>query len=257
MAKKVNKTAKKKPVAKVGKLKKTAKSTKKSAIVKKKVKKAVKTTKSKKAVVKKTVSKKKAASSKKAVGPKKIRRKRKSTLTANELEHFRELLLERLKEILGSVNHIESEALKTSRQDSAGDLSSMPIHMADIGSDNYEQEFALGLMDSERKIVQEIYEALKRIQSGTYGICEGTGEPIPKKRLEGIPWTRYCVEYAEMVEKGLAFESEGAYEEELEDIDGEDADLEDDADDEEDDEDLDRYFYGYDDDDDEDEDELR
>ena len=88
-------------------------------------------------------------------------------MKAKELAHFRELLIEKLKEITGDVNHIESGALKTSRQDSAGDLSSMPIHMADIGSDNYEQEFALGLMDSERKIVREIYEALKRIEEKT------------------------------------------------------------------------------------------
>ncbi|MEN8127965.1 MAG: TraR/DksA C4-type zinc finger protein [Planctomycetota bacterium] len=163
------------------------------------------------------------------------------------MKRYRELLIERLKEILGSVNHIESGALKTSRQDSAGDLSSMPIHMADIGSDNYEQEFALGLMDSERKIVQEIYEALKRIQNRTYGICEGTGKPIPKKRLDGIPWTRYCVKYAEKVEKGLVLEKEPSYEDEFEYVMAEeDEDIEIDGD-------RDMFFYGYDDEEEEEE----
>lgn len=122
-------------------------------------------------------------------------------LTAEELEHFRRLLLEKLAEITGDVKHIESETLKSSRGDAAGDLSSMPIHMADIGSDNYEQEFALGLMDGERIIVREIIAALKRIEKGTYGICEGTGEPIPLTRLNGIPWTRYCLKYAALQEK--------------------------------------------------------
>ena len=105
------------------------------------------------------------------------------------------------------MDHIEKEFLQKSRQDSTGDLSSMPIHMADIGSDNYEQEFALGLMSNERKTVQEILWALKRIDAGTYGMCEGTGEPIPKARLEAFPWARYSVQYAEKIEKGLVVEA--------------------------------------------------
>ncbi|NLW84575.1 MAG: TraR/DksA family transcriptional regulator [Phycisphaerae bacterium] len=126
----------------------------------------------------------------------------KTYLTKNELEHFRGLLIGKLKQITGDVNHIEEEFLRKSRQDSTGDLSSMPIHMADIGSDNYEQEFSLGLMATEQKIVQEIMIALRRIENGTYGMCEGTGEAIPKTRLEAFPWARYCVRYAEMLEKG-------------------------------------------------------
>lgn len=126
-----------------------------------------------------------------------------SVLSADQLAHFRTLLLEKLEEITGDVDHLESGSLKSPRGDAAGDLSSMPIHMADIGSDNYEQEFALGLMSSERKIVREIIAALKRIDNGTYGICEGTGEPIPLPRLNGIPWARYCVQYAEKLEKGM------------------------------------------------------
>ncbi len=129
-------------------------------------------------------------------------------LNAEELEHFRQLLLEKLQEILGDVDWIENEALRKSRLDSMGNLSTMPIHMADLGTDNYEQEFSLDLMDSERKIVQEILEALNRISIGTYGICEGTGQPIPKARLEANPWARYCVEYASLIEQGKVIEGE-------------------------------------------------
>jgi len=82
----------------------------------------------------------------------------------------------------------------------------MPIHMADIGTDTYEQEFSLGLMDSERRLVREILDALRRIEQGTYGICEGTGKPIPKGRLEANPWARYCVEYASLLEQGKVIE---------------------------------------------------
>jgi DnaK suppressor protein len=135
-------------------------------------------------------------------------RSKKTHLSAADIEHFQQLLLDKRREILVNVNEMEDEALKKSRLDASGDLSSMPIHMADIGTDNYEQEFALGLMDSERKLLREIDDALQRIDDHTYGICEGTGKPIPKARLEAQPWARYCVEYARMVEQGMTTEQE-------------------------------------------------
>lgn len=127
-----------------------------------------------------------------------------SQLTSEELIHFRQLLLEKLKELVGDVHWFEDEGSRRSRLEAAGDLSrsKMPIHMADIGTDVYEQEFSLGLMDSKRALVQEILDALKRMEQGTYGICEGTGNPIPQGRLEASPWARYCVEYASLVERG-------------------------------------------------------
>ena len=135
-------------------------------------------------------------------------RSKKSRLTASEIEHFQQMLLEKRREIVGDVNEMKDEALKKPRLDASGDLSSMPIHMADLGTDNYEQEFALGLMDGERKLLKEIDDALQRIEEGTYGICEGTGKPIPKARLEAQPWARYCIEYARMLEQGLVEENQ-------------------------------------------------
>lgn len=136
------------------------------------------------------------------------RSKKKNGLSAKEVQAFREKLLVKRREIVGDVNEIEGEALKKSRLDASGDLSSMPIHMADLGTDNYEQEFAIGLMDSERKLLNEIDDALRRIDKGNYGVCEGTGKPIAKARLEAKPWARYCVEYARMVEDGIVPEEE-------------------------------------------------
>jgi len=135
-------------------------------------------------------------------------RAKKTRLTAGDTERFKQMLLEKRREIVMNVNEMEDEALKKSRLDASGDLSSMPIHMADIGTDNYEQEFALGLMDSERKLLKEIDDALERIEQGVYGTCEATGKPIAKARLEAKPWARYCVEYARMLEQGLVTESE-------------------------------------------------
>jgi RNA polymerase-binding protein DksA len=132
----------------------------------------------------------------------------KTRLSAADLQHYRQLLLHKRREILGNVSEIEGEALRKSRLDASGDLSSMPIHMADLGTDNFEQEFSLELMNSERKLLVEIDDALNRITAGTYGICEGTGKPITKARLEAQPWARYSVEYAKMVEEGRVKEGQ-------------------------------------------------
>lgn len=130
------------------------------------------------------------------MGKKKEKRQK---LTSAEIRKFRAMLLEKRSEILSSVTSMETETLRRERSD----LSNMPIHMADMGSDSYEIENTIGLMSSERKILVEINEALDRIENGTYGICEGNDEPIPKARLEAIPWARYCVACATLVEKGL------------------------------------------------------
>jgi DnaK suppressor protein len=132
----------------------------------------------------------------------------KARLSPADIEHFRQLLVRKRREILSSVSEIEGEALRKSRLDASGDLSSMPIHMADLGTDNFEQEFSLELMDSERRLLVEIEDALSRVENGTYGICEGTGKPIAKARLEAQPWARYSIEYAKMLEEGVIPESD-------------------------------------------------
>ncbi len=133
---------------------------------------------------------------------------KKSHLSTADIKRFQKMLLDKRQEIIGNVNEMKDEALNKSRLDAAGDLSSMPIHMADIGTDNYEQEFTLGLMDSERKLLREIDDAMQRIEDRKYGICEGTDKPIPKARLEAQPWARYCIEHARMLEQGQAGEQE-------------------------------------------------
>ena len=125
----------------------------------------------------------------------------KSSLSAEDLNDFQELLLGKRRELLKNVTDIQDSALKKNRQDASGDLSMMPVHMADLGTDNYEQEFALDLMDSERKVLLEIDEALSRIENKTYGICLGTEAPISVARLKAKPWSRYCIEHARELEK--------------------------------------------------------
>ena len=123
-------------------------------------------------------------------------RKVKTGLKKKDLMHYRQLLLEKRAEMLGDV-----EAMDRVRNDSGGDISHMPLHMADVGSDNYEQEATLGLMEFERKILREIDEALVRMIDGCYGVCMMTGEPIKRERLDAKPWAKYTIEVVRELEK--------------------------------------------------------
>jgi len=128
----------------------------------------------------------------------------KTKLTAKELREFKKLLLDKRAELVGDVRRLSDRALK-SNSDGNVDHTTMPIHMADVGSDNWEQEFALGLVAGEQVIVREIDEALNRIDNRTYGICLATRQPISKARLLAKPWAKYCIEYARAREEGRAF----------------------------------------------------
>jgi RNA polymerase-binding protein DksA len=127
-------------------------------------------------------------------------RKNQAGLSSRELEHFRDLLLQKRREIVGDMSQMEREALRSA---SGSNLSNLPLHMADMGTDNYEQEFTLGLVEKDRVILREINSALAKIMDGSYGICEGTGKPISKVRLEAQPWARFSIEYARQMEKGF------------------------------------------------------
>jgi len=83
---------------------------------------------------------------------------------------------------------------------SGGNLSNMPVHMADMGSDVYEQDFTLGMAETERAIITEIDAALQRIEDKTFGICQMTGKPISKARLDAKPWAKYTIEAERIAE---------------------------------------------------------
>lgn len=122
----------------------------------------------------------------------------KSKLTRRDLDRFRNLLLIKRAELVGDLSAMEAEALKSD----GGNVSHMPIHMADIGTDTYDQDFMLGLAETERERLREIDAALARIEDRTYGVCQMTGKPIPKARLNAKPWAKYTVEAARELERG-------------------------------------------------------
>ena len=92
-------------------------------------------------------------------------------------------------------------------KESAQELPGYSLHMADSGTDNFDRDFALSLLSSDKDAVFEIEEALKRIERKTYGVCELTNKTIPRVRLEAIPWTRFTVESQAQLEKDGALRS--------------------------------------------------
>lgn len=118
-----------------------------------------------------------------------------------ELIEFRDLLEGLQRRLRGDVTQLTSEALGIDREGNNTESKS-PTHMAELGSDTFEQDFALSLVANEQETLEEIAAALVRIKDGTYGLCEGcikeeksaTQSAIPKARLRAIPYARNCVE---------------------------------------------------------------
>lgn len=123
-------------------------------------------------------------------------------LTKKECEQYRKLLLTLRDQVLDGIHFLTGDNLNRSQRDASGDLSGYSLHMADQGTDNYDREFALNLASSEQDILYEIDEAIRRIDAGTYGICEMSGEPIERARLKALPHARYSVAAQSEMERG-------------------------------------------------------
>ena len=110
-----------------------------------------------------------------------------------EWQKYYARLIELREQLLNQMNGLA--------KDSAQEMAGYSLHMADSGTDNFDRDFALSLLSSDQDAVYEIEEALKRIDKKTYGVCELTGKPIPRARLEAIPWTRFTVDAQAQLEK--------------------------------------------------------
>ena len=111
----------------------------------------------------------------------------KSPFAKKDLGQFRTSLLALRSHRLGDKESREKEALKAAGQDVSVD------HMADFGTDNYEQEFTLGILEQDVETLQDINDALTRIQEGSFGLCEECEKPIARARLKALPYARLCV----------------------------------------------------------------
>ena len=125
----------------------------------------------------------------------------KKKFNKKELGEFKKLILKRKEETLGNITQISDDTLKKSLKDASGDISGYAYHMADMATDNYDREFSLGLASNERELLYVLEDALKRIEDGTFGICEECDSPIAKTRLKAIPYARFCVKCQAKLEK--------------------------------------------------------
>jgi len=127
--------------------------------------------------------------------------KRKSKFNKKELAEFKKIILKRKEEVAEDIKHISDDTLKKSQKDASGDISGYTYHMADVATDTYDREFSLGLASNERELLYEFDDALKKIEEGTFGVCEDCKSLITKVRLKAVPYARLCVKCQEKKEK--------------------------------------------------------
>ncbi len=125
----------------------------------------------------------------------------KKKFNKKELGEFKKLILKRKDETLEDINHISDDTLKKSLKDASGDISGYAYHMADMATDAYDREFSLGLASNQRELLYVLEDALKKIEEGTFGICEECDAAITKTRLKAIPYARFCVKCQAKMEK--------------------------------------------------------
>jgi RNA polymerase-binding transcription factor DksA len=115
------------------------------------------------------------------------------------LEKQKDRLLQLRDSLLDSMTGVAKDTLRARAEGS--EASAFGMHQADAGSDAYDRDFALSLLSQEQDALYEIEEALKRVDAGTYGVCEMSGEKIAQARLEALPFARYTVECQAQIEK--------------------------------------------------------
>ena len=108
-------------------------------------------------------------------------------------------LLELRDHFLDQMQSVAQNSLRSRSENN--EASAVGQHQADAGSDAYEKDFALSLLSQEQDALYEIEEALKRLENGTYSVCEMSGKSIPQARLEAIPFARFTVECQQQLEK--------------------------------------------------------
>ena len=114
-------------------------------------------------------------------------------MTKADLETYRRVLHTLRTRLTGNVSNLADEAFRAAGSDGAGSSSAAPQHPAGRGTDAFEQEFTLSLLENQEQVLEEIDDALERVRGGTFGRCEECGATIPKTRLQALPYARYCV----------------------------------------------------------------
>jgi RNA polymerase-binding transcription factor DksA len=123
-------------------------------------------------------------------------------MTREELERYRDRLDDLAQRLRGDVRAGQAEALRGVSGDASGNLSNVPYHLADLGSDYHEHEVSLGLLENQQLLLGQVSAALERITQGTFGRCVRCGRPLSAERLDAVPYTPHCVDCAAKAEQG-------------------------------------------------------
>ena len=114
-------------------------------------------------------------------------------MTKQQHDSYRARLLTLADRLQGDVSGLRNPALRGTGGEASGSLSNAPLHLADLATDTFEQEVAVGLLESQQLVLGAIAKALDRLDDGTYGRCERCGKAIAKGRLEAVPYASRCV----------------------------------------------------------------
>ena len=114
------------------------------------------------------------------------------SLSKQQLKQFRQLLIIERAKFAGEIKAIAEETSKSPR-DASGDLSAYTVHMADMAADTYEREMSMNIVSSEQAVLYEIDDAFKRMDEGSYGICQQCNKPISLSRLKAVPYASMCI----------------------------------------------------------------
>jgi DnaK suppressor protein len=130
-------------------------------------------------------------------------------MNKGELANYRQQLLDLGQRFKGKVSKLEQEALRKAGSEPSGSLSNLPLHMADLASDSFEQDVAISLLETEEQTLEEIAAALERTDNGTFGRCQECQEEISQERLHAIPYAPLCIDCAKMASPAAYVASRG------------------------------------------------
>jgi len=113
-------------------------------------------------------------------------------LTKEQLKQFRQLLITERAKFANEIRSIAQETSKSPR-DASGDLSGYTVHMADMSADTYDREMTTNMLSNEQEILYQIDDALKRLDDGSFGLCQQCNQPIAMSRLKAVPYASHCI----------------------------------------------------------------
>jgi RNA polymerase-binding protein DksA len=114
------------------------------------------------------------------------------SLSKEQVKQFRQLLITERAKLTDEIKSIAHET-STSPREASGDLSAYTVHLADMAADTYQRELSMNIVSGEQQTLYQIDDALKRLDEGSFGICQQCSQPISMSRLKAVPYASLCI----------------------------------------------------------------